>query len=324
MCILGLNTKEVFSMNKNNVAVVQGTIVFESDRGGMMFILENGKIRKLRNKEGGWPRFFSDSKHVLFGKTNYMYIYDLLTDQIVPLDGVNKYKPYQFDISPDSKKVVFTSEGLKRDDLSNDNLYVANLDGSECKQITFFTKGGKNIGASGASRPRWSPDGLLIAFNGPDEPNRFSGYAIYTIKPDGTGMKKIIGKDKLPGAKDPSWSSDSKKIVFSGWDSLKSPSYAQIFVSHADGSDIIKITKGEFINTTPVFSPDDMQICFVSKRHKGKYGMAAIRGSQLYVINVDGTNEMPVTPPTVVDKSPIGLFGTEPVYATDSEPDWHK
>jgi len=63
----------------------------------------------------------------------------------------------------------------------------------------------------GSSGPKWSPDGREIAF--------FSAwptptYSLYTIKPDGSGKRKILSKTKDYAAVFPSWSPDGKSIVF--------------------------------------------------------------------------------------------------------------
>ena len=60
----------------------------------------------------------------------------------------------------------------------------------------------------------WSPDGTRIAFEA------LSGYrfeercAIFTVNPDGTGLRRVSPRDNCTGAP-PSWSPDGSRIAVS-------------------------------------------------------------------------------------------------------------
>jgi Tol biopolymer transport system component len=97
-------------------------------------------------------------------------------------------------LSPDGRRLVFMSD---RSDYME--IWVSNRDGSAAVQLT-------NLHACGT--PRWSPDGLWIAFDstmgGPS--------AIWVISSMG-GTPRALAKDRFENAV-PSWSKDGKWVYF--------------------------------------------------------------------------------------------------------------
>src|SRR5262249_38380426 len=81
--------------------------------------------------------------------------------------------------SPDGKQLVFRSNrhGPK-------NLYIMNVDGTDVRRLT--------EGKWTDTMCNWSPTGEWIVFASTREKDKF---AIWLIKPDGTGLKKLIGPD---------------------------------------------------------------------------------------------------------------------------------
>jgi len=327
----------------DQITPVRGKITFTSDRGwGRIFLLKDGKIERL-SLEGGSGRFSTDGNKIYFRIGYRLFVYDMLNNTKNELTEINKYEPYDFDLSPDNKQIVFASRGQKfHNDIPN-NIYVVDIDGTGYRQLTFFTSGPKGWNAAGAERPRWSPDGKTIAFTGPSIiGSSHMADAIYTIRPDGTDMKKIIELGNIYNPRNPSWSPDSKKIVFQarlkndkqGYEYIaasnkdrsnvtkKMSGYTYLFIANADGTDIRQLTTKQFDDGDPVFSPDGQQICFASHRHYTKDKIPNALGSELYVINVDGTNEIRITPAQLLGKHNISPhLGS---YATDSSPDWHE
>lgn len=122
--------------------------------------------------------------------------------------------------SPDGTKIVWrasrpkTEEEIKEyKDLlkqglvqpTNMEVFVANADGSDVKQIT-------NLGQANWA-PNWMPDGKRIIFASNHEYERGFPFNMYIINLDGTGLEKIThdgGFDAFP-----MFSPDGKRLLFS-------------------------------------------------------------------------------------------------------------
>jgi Tol biopolymer transport system component len=106
--------------------------------------------------------------------------------------------------------------------------------------------------------PLWSPRGDLIMFS------RFSegDYEIATIKPDGTGIKRLSharGNDAHQG-----WSPDGEHIVFASsrmgfkdemtYTDAPQP-YGELFVMRADGTEVQQLTDNQWEDGTPAWQP---------------------------------------------------------------------
>jgi parallel beta-helix repeat protein len=164
------------------------------------------------------------------------------------------YRTQQFSSlgwSPDGSRLVFASS---RD--GNMDVYTAKPDGSELKRLT----------TGGGADPAWSPDGSLIAFTGPDQ-------ALYTIHPDGTGLRRIADRQRPYHGL--AWSPDGTKLAWGTGD---------VAVVNADGSGLTRLASGG----APVWSPDGSKIAFLSNGgFPGRVG--------LYVMDADGSHQIRLT-----------------------------
>ena len=147
--------------------------------------------------------------------------------------------------SPDGKKIVYrtATDSIK-------GLLIADV---ETGKITRLTSNSHD------NFPGWSPNGDLIAFTS----KRADNYDIYTIKPDGSGLKRLT-TDPANEAHSV-WSPDGKWIAFSsGSGGFKDESalhpynpqpYGEICVMHADGSGIRVLTDNQYEEATPAWMP---------------------------------------------------------------------
>jgi len=131
----------------------------------------------------------------------------------------------------------------------------------------------------------WSPDGKYLTFTIMDIKNTkpMSIKAdIYTMKADGTELKKITGD----GIEEfgPSFSKDGKKIYFSGGNPALKES--NIFSINTDGSGLTQITKTGRASA-PVVSPDGKKLVFNADTVERK--------PQIYVMSIDGSNPKALT-----------------------------
>ena len=146
-------------------------------------------------------------------------------------------------MAPDGRRFVYRTFGPE-----GEGLRIMDI---ETKQVTRLVDGYDNF-------PLWSPRGDLIMFS------RQSGgdYEIYTIKPDGTGIRRLShsrGNDSHMG-----WSPDGSRIVFAStrmgfkdemtYTDAPQP-YGEIFTMRADGSDVQQLTDNQWEEGTPAWQP---------------------------------------------------------------------
>ena len=147
-------------------------------------------------------------------------------------------------MSPDGTRVVFRSFGQS----GSGGLKIINL---ETKAVTNLTSGYDNF-------PLWSPRGDLIMFT------RLAAgsYAIWTVKPDGSGAKQLTstrGNDAHQG-----WSPDGERIVFATsrmgfkdeaiYTDAPQP-YGELFVMRHDGTGVEQLTDNQWEEGTPAWRP---------------------------------------------------------------------
>ncbi len=113
--------------------------------------------------------------------------------------------------------------------------------------------------------PSWSPKGDLIAFNrfAGDSRLAYGEFDIYTIHPDGTGLKRLT--DSEGNDSHPFWTPDGSRILWSssrfGFKdeaalTIFTPQpYAELFVMNADGSDQRPLTDNQYEDGTPAVQP---------------------------------------------------------------------
>ena len=99
-------------------------------------------------------------------------------------------------LSPDGSQLLFTTHRSPKDfdeRISDEELYVMNIDGSDAKKVFGPTSGSidnpyRSIYAS------WSPDGSRIAIH-----DLGNGGNVFTISPDGANARLVIGPGVQPG-----------------------------------------------------------------------------------------------------------------------------
>jgi TolB protein len=175
--------------------------------------------------------------------------------------------------SPNGKQIAYSLA-----DGESAQLYVANADGSNARQLTntpYFIN----------SSPTWSPDNARIAFVS----NRGGSPQIYVMDAAGGEAKRLTFKGNYNQT--PDWSPRGDLIVFTARDERNA---FDLFTVNVENGKVTRLTQDQQNNEEPSFSPNGRLILFASTRNGG---------SQLFVMTADGNNQMAL--PT--DK---GTYGT--------------
>lgn len=105
--------------------------------------------------------------------------------------------------------------------------------------------------------PMLSPDGTQLLF----QSNRSGKWELYTMKPDGSGLRQLTHEAGDPAS--PVWSPDGSKIAFA----LETPDGgSDIFLINADGAGKRRLTNHPGDDAHPHWHPDGTRIIFNSAR----------------------------------------------------------
>jgi TolB protein len=170
-------------------------------------------------------------------------------------------------VSPDGKKIVFTSD--RTGDLE---LWVMDIDGSNQKQITF------GLGYDGGAF--FSPDSKRLVFRASrpkteEEIKEYKEYLakhlvaptnmeIYTVNVDGSDLKQVTNLGKANWA--PFFHPNGKKILFSSNHHSKRGYDFQLYIINDDGTGLEQVTTESIFNAFPMFSPDGKKLVWASNR----------------------------------------------------------
>ncbi|MBX7174041.1 MAG: DPP IV N-terminal domain-containing protein [Pyrinomonadaceae bacterium] len=129
----------------------------------------------------------------------------------------------------------------------------------------------------------WLPDGEYLSFTmiSGSNPKDFQA-DIYTIKVDGSDLKKLTSEEKNEFGSN--WLKDGKSFMFIA--GVRGDfGNSDIYLAKRDGSKVVQISKTTGGYSTPSLSPDGEKILFTSSRDSKNP-----RKPQIYLMNFDGTN----------------------------------
>lgn len=136
------------------------------------------------------------------------------------------------------------------------------------------------------SSPAWSPDGKRIAFVSLRYQAGGNLFDIFVMNSDGTNRRMVIGGDQGFYYRTPTWSPDSKSIAFSKIADDKS---SKIYIASTDGTNQLRlVTDSGFDGGSLTWSPDGKRIAFGMRKDSSTLW-------DIYVVNIDGSNEQRLT-----------------------------
>jgi Tol biopolymer transport system component len=237
--------------------------------------------------------FMPDGKHILYASTHHhdaacpappkpddkkrylwavyadfdIYIADLkgnITKQLTNEPGYDA----EATVSPDGKKIVFTSD--RSGDLE---LYVLDLETNKVTQVTNL------LGYDGGAF--FSPDSKKLVFRAsrPQTETEIKDYKellsqhlvaptnmeIYTVNIDGTDLKQVTRLGKANWA--PFFHPSGNKIIFSSNHHSQRGYDFQLYMINTDGTGLERVTTQSQFNAFPMFSPNGKQLVFSSNRN---------------------------------------------------------
>ena len=225
-------------------------IAFDSDRTRAVEIFtmrsDGSEVQQITHLGGfsGDPSWSPNGRHLVFEHASFGQCCTNIW-RINP-DGAGLHELTTFSMetraaepeySPDGRWIAFQQfpNGVGPGQLSA--IFVIRANGRDLRQVTPLEMD--------AGHPEWSPDGSRIIFN-----NDFTQNVgdIFTIRPNGTGVKRLTHVTPL-GEADfrPDYAPDGKKIVF---DQLIPGHPLQVLVMNANGS------RAHVINNSNAFAPD--------------------------------------------------------------------
>ena len=152
-------------------------------------------------------------------------------------------------------KIVFQTNR----DVNNAEIYTMNADGTD--RVALSRNPAEDM------EPRWSPDGLRIAFVS----DRTGNDEIFTMNADGSGVMQLTFTSA--GNRRPSWTADGRILFQSDRDGN-----SEIYRMNADGSEQQNLTRNPADDLFAAASPSGNRTVFTSNRG-GDYNLYVVNGA---------------------------------------------
>jgi TolB protein len=146
--------------------------------------------------------------------------------------------------SPDGKQIVFVRHNYTKKPAGGQAVYVVNANGTGLRRITPFRM-------RAGDGPDWSPDGSQILFRSP-ETEDFLNSDIWTIRPDGTGLRRVTDAGPATKVYSASFSPDGTAITL-GMTGIDDQ--ADVYTIGIDGTGLAPMTRTSAWDSAPDWGP---------------------------------------------------------------------
>ena len=195
----------------------------------------------------GFPAWSPDGTRIAFGQATLrggkaesaeIFVMNANGTGVRRVTQITAGKPFAMDVlrpawSPNGNQLVFEVQNLGTAEPPNRHaLFIVDADGSGLRQLTPWS-------LNAGDDPDWSPDGKLILFRTVSASNRHHGN-LHTIRPDGTGLRRLTNYPAPKTVGSPTFSPDGKWIAFSRF--TEGP-YPAVYVMRANGTGVHRVTK---------------------------------------------------------------------------------
>ncbi len=257
--LYGTNTFiDKISTSKYFIMFAQGT----NSSSNIMRLTKDGKELSQLTQDS-----YLDTYPIILNNSVYYLAMPNKTLEIYTMD-FNGNGPHQYyssgvndgDVNVVGDQVVFTANG---------SIWIMNVDKSNLRQLTHFSKAGVwgNLSLPfGDYDPKLSPDGKKVVFERLESDNSPNGnYDIYTINTDGTGETRLTNTGYSQGL--PVWNPSGTKIA---WivSAINSTGVYKVYEMNSDGTNVRNITPGyypsNFLIKSIVFETDN-EIYFIGQ-----------------------------------------------------------
>ncbi len=199
------------------------------------------------NSEVSMPTWVPGRSHIFYTSRKYGPVQIMSHNLATGARSVFARYPnsnYSPAVSPDGKRVamILTKGG-------SPDLYVADLDGTNLKQLTKTRED--------ESSPCWSPDSSTICFVGRTSGKRAG---LFTVSADG-GEPRYLSTSGVSTVTEPDWSPDGKQIVFT-----RQAGGFEICVVPAKGGTAKVLVQGE----DPSWAPNSRTVIFTRRINTNK------------------------------------------------------
>lgn len=211
--------------------------------------------------------------------------------------------------SPRHNQIVWTKRKVLDIFDGPNSIVVANPDMSQQRVVAHLEQGYLGI-------PSFSfPDGRQLLFSYQTETDRFGRLAFFDLATNKLSFLKTNFRGSFG---DPQMSRDGKKIAFKSYEQPDT-SEAQLYIMNSDGTGVRRLTKNNYQDEDPAFSPDGRTLVFErawgASEHKGENPNDWYFSVGVVALNLDTMKETILTPIDPCGKNELWL----PKYSPDGE-----